>query len=539
MTRVRQGRMLYVMAAARTPYRRTIRPLLAVGAATLVAMAAAGFVLSTWLRPYLRDRFIEVLREHYASDVALESLDISLFPDIELAGTGLTLRHRGRTDVPPLIRIGKITIHAGFFGVLKKPYRPRTVRVEGLQINVPPPPHNGQPEQPRLSGRSRIPDFLIGEVIADGTQLIILTSKPGKEPLTFDILKLRLYSAGTNKPMKFRAILTNPTPPGLIQSEGSFGPWDRDEPSQTPVAGTYAFKNADLSVFRGIAGILSSEGQYSGVLDHIAVEGTTDTPDFRVNISGHPVHLETRFSVVVDGTDGDTYLDPVTAHFLHTTLEARGKAEGTPGVRGKTIALDVTVREGRVEDLMRLAARGKPPMTGAVSLQTRLVLPPGAEDIADRLYLNGIFGLRGTQFTSPDVQQKIGALSKRAQGRPKEADEPVTEDVASRFRGRFVLKKSIVSFSRLSFHVPGATVNLDGTYGLRSEQLDFRGKVRMQAKLSQTQTGIKSFFLKALDPFFTKEGVGAVLPIKITGTRDQPRFGLNLRGSEDTARKEQ
>jgi hypothetical protein len=47
----------------------------------------------------------QLLREHYASDVALENLDISLFPDIELAGTGLTLRHRGRTDVPPLIQI--------------------------------------------------------------------------------------------------------------------------------------------------------------------------------------------------------------------------------------------------------------------------------------------------------------------------------------------------------------------------------------------------------------------------------------------------
>jgi len=527
------------MAAAPTPYRRTIRSLLIIGAAALAAVAAVGFILSTRLRPYLRDRFIEVLREHYASDVALERLDISLFPDIELVGTGLTLRYRGRTDVPPLIQIRKITIHTGFFGVLKEPYRARTVWLEGLQIHVPPPHHNGQPEQTRLSGGSRIPDFLIGEVVADGTQLIILTSKPGKEPLTFDILKLRLYSAGTNKPMKFRAILTNPTPPGLIQSGGSFGPWNRDEPSQTPVAGNYTFKDADLSVFRGIAGMLSSEGQYSGVLDQIAVEGTTDTPDFRVNISDHPVHLETQFSAVVDGTDGDTYLKAVNAHFLRTTLEARGKAEGTSGARGKTIALDVAVREGPVEDLMYLAARGKPPMTGAISFQTRFVLPPGEADIADRLHLNGSFRTGATEFTNPAVRQKIGALSRRAQGRPKEANEPAAENVASRFRGHFVLKRGIVSFSRLSFDVPGATVNLDGTYGLRSEHLDFRGNLRMQAKLSQTQTGIKSFLLKAVDPFFKNEGGGAVLPIKITGARDQPRFELNLGGSKDTAREKQ
>ena len=527
------------MTAARTPYRRTTRPLLAVGAATLAVVAAVGLVLSTRLRPYLRDRFIEVLREHYASDVALESLDISLFPDIELAGTGLTLRHRGRTDVPPLIHIRKITIHAGFFGVLKKPYRPRTVRLEGLRINVPPPRPKGQLEQPGVSGGGRIPDFLIGEVVADSTQLIILTRKPGKEPLTFDILKLRLYSAGTGTPMRFHATLTNPAPPGLIQSDGSFGPWNRDEPSRTPVAGNYTFKDADLSVFRGIAGTLSSEGQYGGVLGHISVAGTTDTPDFRVNISGNIVHLQTQFNAVVDGTDGDTYLEPVNARFRRTSLEARGRVEGTPGAEGKTIALEVTVREGRVEDLMCLAVRGKPPMTGTVSFQTRFVLPPGKQDIADRLYLNGTFGIRAAQFASQAAQQKIGALSKRAQGRPKEADEPAAENVASRFRGRFVLKKTSVRLSRLAFDVPGATVNLEGTYGLRSEQIDFHGILRMQAKLSQTQTGIKSFLLKAVDPFFRNAGAGAVLPIKITGTRDQPKFELNLRGSKDTARKEQ
>src|SRR5712691_3149318 len=527
------------MAAAPTPYRPTIRPLLTIGAATLAVVAAVGFVLSTRLRPYLRDRFIEALREHYASDVALERLDISLFPDIELVGTGLTLRHRGRTDVPPLIQIRKVTVHVGFFDVLKKPYRPRTVRLEGLHINVPPPRPNGQLQEPGLSGGDRIPDFLIGEVIADGTQLIILTSKPGREPLAFDILKLRLYSAGTGTPMRFHATLTNPAPPGLIQSDGNFGPWDRDVPSQTPVAGNYTYRDADLSVFRGIAGTLSSEGQYGGVLDHIIVEGTTDTPDFRVNISGNAVHLQTQFHAVVDGTDGDTYLEPVNARFLRTSLEARGRVEGTPGAEGKTIALEVTVREGRVEDLMCLAVRGKPPMTGIVSFQTRFVLPPGKQDIADRLYLNGTFGIRAVQFASTTTQQKIGALSKRAQGRPKEADEPAAEDVAPRFRGRFVLKKTSMSFSRLAFDVPGATVKLEGTYGLRSEQLDFRGILRMQAKLSQTQTGIKSFLLKAVDPFFKNEGAGALLPVKITGTRDQPKFELNLRGSKDAAREKQ
>jgi hypothetical protein len=59
--------------------------------------------------------------------------------------------------------------------------------------------------------------------------------------------------------------------------------------------------------------------------------------------------------------------------------------------------------------------------------------------------------------------------------------------------------------------------------------MDFHGTLRMQAKLSQTMTGFKSLLLKPVDPFFRKGGAGAVLPIKITGTRQNPSFGLELR----------
>ncbi|MND06052.1 hypothetical protein D3C83_271980 [compost metagenome] len=46
-------------------------------------------------------------------------------------------------------------------------------------------------------------------------------------------------------------------------------------------------------------------------------------------------------------------------------------------------------------------------------------------------------------------------------------------------------------------------------------------------KVSQMTTGFKSFLLKAVDPFFGREGGGAAIPIKVTGTRDAPSFGLD------------
>jgi hypothetical protein len=55
-----------------------------------------------------------------------------------------------------------------------------------------------------------------------------------------------------------------------------------------------------------------------------------------------------------------------------------------------------------------------------------------------------------------------------------------------------------------------------------------QGHLRMQAKISQVVGGKKSIFLKAIDPFFAKNGAGTDLPISITGTHDKPVFGVTV-----------
>ena len=70
--------------------------------------------------------------------------------------------------------------------------------------------------------------------------------------------------------MKYDATLTNAKPPGEIQSNGTFGPWNAAEPGDTPLTGEYRFEKADLSVFAGIAGILRSTGRFTGSLSSIA-----------------------------------------------------------------------------------------------------------------------------------------------------------------------------------------------------------------------------------------------------------------------------
>jgi hypothetical protein len=44
-------------------------------------------------------------------------------------------------------------------------------------------------------------------------------------------------------------------------------------------------------------------------------------------------------------------------------------------VKGKTVALDVTVSDSRIEDMLRLAVKGAVPlMTGAIALRTQFEL---------------------------------------------------------------------------------------------------------------------------------------------------------------------
>ena len=171
-------------------------------------------------------------------------------------------------------------------------------------------------------------------------------------------------------------------------------------------------------------------------------------------------------------------------------------------------------------------------MTGAVRLSTTLDLPPGQGDIADRLRLNGKFGIGAAQFANAETREKLEKLSRRGLGKPQDED---AGSAVSELRGSFVLRDGQMTFRDLTFAVTGAKVELAGTYGLRDEKLDFHGTLRLNAKLSQTITGFKSFLLKPFDPFFRKNGM-TVLPIKVTGTRAQPEFGLEFRRKKEDSK---
>jgi hypothetical protein len=277
--------------------------------------------------------------------------------------------------------------------------------------------------------------------------------------------------------------------------------------------------------------MLSSIGEYSGTLDNIVVHGTTDTPDFQIASSGHSVPLHTEFHAVVDGTSGDTYLKPVKASFLHTSFTANGSVVRLTTGKGHDIELDVLVDHARIEDLLRLGVHTDPPvMSGPVNMKTKLNLSPGKATVADRLQLTGDFHVLRAHFANEKVQDKIDALSLRSQGRKKVPGE--ADDAPVDLQGVFDLKKGLLSFSLLHFLIPGTHVDMTGDYSLDGREFEFHGKARLNAKLSEMTTGWKSILLKPIDPFFSKDGAGTEVPIKITGTESEPHFGLDFHHKE-------
>lgn len=500
-------------------------------AGIVVTLIIAAILVARHFEPGVKARVEKILAERFDSDVQIGKLSVRLFPRASVTVHDVKLRFHHRTDVPPLISIGEISAASDLASLLLGArHDVSLVKLVGLRITIPPGTlRSGQFQPQEQNGNPGDDDgnhlpFLIHKIIADGTELVILSKKPGRDPMVWDIEKLTMTSIGPKQPMNFVATLTNAKPPGLIETKGTFGPWRKQDPGETPVGGHYTFQNADLGVFKGITGLLASVGDYTGSLNQIDVKGTTDTPDFRVG-DGNPVDLKTKFSATVDGTNGDTSLHPVDATFGDSRFLCNGDVVGTPGIKGKAVRLQVAAPNARIEDILLLVLDSKqPPLIGGIDFESKFLLPQGDVPVIRKLVLDGRFGLRSFHFTSNKLQSRLDNLSGRSRGIDKNQDQPA---VASNMRGRFLLKNSVARLSGLSFSVPGIQVNLNGAYGLQSEQLDFHGHVSLQGTLSRMTTGWKSLLLKAVDPFFRRNG-RTVLPIKITGTKSDPNFGLEL-----------
>jgi hypothetical protein len=507
----------------------------------LCALAIFGTIAAVlvyrWQQPHIRQRIIAILSENLDSTVELGDVDVSLGRAVSVTAHGLVLRHREHPEASPLISVDRFSAEAPITALLHTPIHISSIAVVGLHISIPPRAHgnngkeatepgNGGDRSSLTGALGRPTPVIVDRLTSEGAVLEIGIRKPGRPARIFQIHRVMLTGAAFDRATRFHVELTNPIPAGLIVADGTFGPWHPYEPALTKVEGSYTFNKADLSTIDGIGGHLDSTGQFTGRLEQITVKGETRTPDFTLDIGGEALPLNTTFTAIVDGTNGDTVLDDVSATLGRTPLQARGGVVHMGTEKDRTVELDVRIANGRLEDILRLALKDEPPaILGGLNLQTHLELPPGKTRVPLRLKLNGNFEVAGARFTSNTVQSKIDELSRRGRGTPQDTS---VANVTSRMQGAFVLGGGVLSLSRVSFAVRGAEIRMAGRYGLLPGTLDFAGSARLDAHVSEMVTGWKRLPLKVLDPLFSREGAGTVLPISVTGSASKPDFKVEV-----------
>lgn len=489
---------------------------------SVILVGAALLILAArW--PFTRRATIQSLEQVSASEVQIIGFRETFFPSPGYIAQEVTLSRDHRPGVRPIATIAEINCRTTWPSLITFTHRISRMDLEGVQIYIPahvPPPVRRHPEP--------VIKTTVTELSANGTVLEIAPRQPGGQTVRFDFPQLALGNLGRNKAIEVRTLMRNPNPKGDLAVSATVGPLMMGKVAATPIFGSYQFRHADLSSFKNVAGDLSADGRFKGRLGRAEVAGIARIPNFEVTRSRHSLGLSAEYLTTVDGTNGDVVLESAQAHFLGTTLIARGSISGR---NGKTASLDFIARQANVQDLLRLfVTADRPPLDGPIVLTAHVVLPPEHRTFLKRVQLDGDFTITHAEFATATTQEKVNQLSARARGdKSKLKSQNGPRRVASDWQGKVRLRNAIAAISAASFAVPGAVAEGGGTYDLTTEAIDLQGKLAMHASLSKATTGIKSVLLTPLDPLFKKNGAGAVLPVSIRGTYSHPVFKVSLR----------
>jgi hypothetical protein len=517
--------------ATRAPAQRFRWILLAV---SICAVVFLGIMAAKW--PFTREAMTKRLERASSAQVEMRGFHSTYFPFPGCVADDVVFRQKtsapGQKPADPIITVHKLTIESTFAGLLSKPGRIRRIIADGLLIHV---PHGGVSLHSEASSGSD--QTVIEELRADNAVLELATGQTAEKKLVFQIHSAQFHNIGSRQAVPFQVSLHLPVPPGEVESSGSIGPWKDEKGTvrSTAISGKYVLNRANLGVFKALGGIVFSRGEFSGNLEKLNVAGMTDSPNFEVKQSGHQFHLSTQFRGLLDMKNGDLVLPSLEARLGNTNLLAHGSVAGKP----KTVTLDVTHGQGKIQDLILLFSDAKAsPMLGPVVFQTQIVLPPEHRPFKERVRLTGNFNISRARFTSTNTQKDVDQLSERAEGKKdkekdydQDDDENGFEQVMTDLKGNVIMKDGVATFLPVSFAVPGADADMKGTYSLLTKRVNMRGKMRMLATVSQASTGAKSIFLKVLDPFYKKKkkGAGAEVPIRMTGTYGHTHFTAGLK----------
>jgi uncharacterized protein involved in outer membrane biogenesis len=510
--------------AGEQPSRRA-RRLKVAGAVLLAILGALVFLLALkW--PFDREAMIRRLERATSARVEFGKFHSTYFPpgcvaeDVRLYQQQTQAKLPGAQKVEPLIRVQKLTITTSYAALLAKHIS--KIVAKGAVVHIPAGGAELKPSDPRKKN-----NVTIGELEADNSVLELAPDKKGEQAMIFKVHRARFLNLGSGKTSAYKVALSVPLPKAEVESSGWIGPW-RDAGGQvrsTPISGEYTVRELDLGGFKALMGVVASQGRFQGTLAKLSVSGETESRDFGVKQSGHRFPLTTQFRGTVDMASGDVELPRLNAKLGSLELEADAQIKGKP----KTVELNVKRGRGEVQDMMMLFSDApKSPITGPITFEMRSSLPPEKRPFKERVKLTGNFDINPARFTSPNTDLDVAKLSAHARGDKKEMEDGDPAPVLSNLRSQVILADGVAHFTGLTFGVPGATANMAGSYSLVNRKVNLHGTMRMDAKLSQATTGVKSVFLKLLNPFYKKKDAGAEVPVAMTGMMGHTHFGVGL-----------
>ncbi|MGA8595661.1 MAG: AsmA-like C-terminal region-containing protein [Bryobacteraceae bacterium] len=477
--------------------------------------------------PFTKQDVIDTLQERSLRTVTIGQFRRTYFPPGCIAEQIRFLRFRHK-DQPPLITIRKLTISNTYPMLFTFQHRIGTVRVDGLHLTVPAKEPAGEPSPVMPLTYSNSKDSMpIDNLYADGA-ILEFYRKSNPTPLHIKVYKLAVHNIGPHTALAYNVRLYNSEPPGIVVSQGAFGPWNPKDTGSVPVHGTFHYDDANLAFFKELSGTLFGQGRFGGNLARINVNGAANVRDFTVRDTGHKRGLAVNYQVGVNATNGDIDLTNIAAAFDRTDLSVTGSITGTRGNPDKNLSLEVVTRRARIEDLMNLViSDNQPPMTGNLAAHLHAHISANRDSFLRAMTVTGGFGLVRGRFTDKRTEQGLTRLSESAENKkPGKGENPVT--VLSDLKGRFTISDGMAHLSHVEFEVPGAHASLDGDYSLMDYGTKMHGLLITKGNVSATETGVKSFLLKVMNPLFKRWHQQKVVPFKVTGRYGHTNISLDL-----------
>lgn len=496
-------------------------------------LVAAGILLARRLQPILRARLLHTFQQRFNSPVTLDDVQVHYDGGLQVDGRGLTvqsvLNGVAGDAAHPMLRVQEFHFHLGLLAAVSRSPRIHHVRIRGVQLELPSAPAT------KRSGPDPTPGVDLEYAEVDDAHIRFATSRPDAAPFVFDLPHLAFRGVSRSRPIRFHAVVDNGPPIGISTSDGTIGPWDFDDPRLTPLQGSFAFHDKDMSSVRGLRGKLNLSGKYDGTVGAMHAVATATHSGFALDVSSHPADLVMSFDATMLAAQSTIRVQRLQGTFGHTTFVGSGEAVKDRTAQSFGWTMDTDAPHARLEDVLAFASPMAPPMLqGNLQFQTRLRMRAGPERVLRKLSFDkGTVAVTDATISNARLQQMLNGLAERAQGDPHAAAPGRAEAVSARIAGTASLRNAVLHLPHVAVTLPGSQSALHGDYFLESSRYDLSGTVATEAKLSHMTGGVKHFLLKPFDHLLghsQPNGSGATLPLHISGIGNDARVQVRVAG---------